>query len=409
MNKRYLSAKEAATALGISKTTVYAYVSRGLIRSEAGEGKTRARRYLVEDIEALLSRKEVRRNPEKAAENALYFGAPVLESAITLIDNGRFYYRGYDVVQLAKERTFAEAASLIWTGDFAGAVLFEQGMSEEAINRCQSLRSQLNGLTFIEAFQAILPFAATSDLAAYDLSETAVMQTGVCILYLLTATVVSDHSSLITHHSSIPALLQRVWLPNSSEAVSLLNAALILCADHELNVSSFTARCVASAGSTPYGAVMAGLAALQGPKHGGYTERVEALFQETGSPERTAATIASRLRRGERIPGFGHPLYPDGDPRGRALLEMVTAVFPDAPAVLLAKGLETAVYDAIHMHPTIDFGLVTLTSALRLPAGSALALFALGRTAGWIGQALEQYQANQMIRPRAKYVGVMGK
>jgi citrate synthase len=194
-------------------------------------------------------------------------------------------------------------------------------------------------------------------------------------------------------------------MTNLPEAAALINSALILCADHELNVSAFTARCVASAGTTPYGAVIAGLAALQGNKHGGHTERVEALFREVGEGNRVRMTIASRLRRGERIPGFGHPLYPDGDPRAKMLLARTTAVFPHKTT--LAQAIVSEVQQTIGQNPTIDFALVTLARALNLPAGAPIALFALGRTVGWIGHAIEQYNLDQLIRPRARYTGTM--
>jgi citrate synthase len=248
----------------------------------------------------------------------------------------------------------------------------------------------------VERFQMALPLAATHDLRAFDL--TAVPQTGARILNLLTTIAVN---SPIT--DTIAHTLQQAWATNLPEAAALINSALILCADHELNVSAFTARCVASAGTTPYGAVIAGLAALQGNKHGGHTERVEALFREVGEGNRVRMTIASRLRRGERIPGFGHPLYPDGDPRAKMLLARTTAVFPHKTT--LAQAIINEVQQAIGQHPTIDVALVTLVRALDLPLGSPIALFALGRTAGWIGHAIEQYNLDQLIRPRARYTG----
>ncbi|MCA9874154.1 MAG: citrate synthase family protein [Anaerolineales bacterium] len=394
----YLTAKEAARLLDVQVPTLYAYVSRGLIRSEETEGKSRARRYLAADVEALRTRKELRRDPAKVAESALHFGVPVLESAITLIEDGRFYYRGHDAIALARERPFAAVVSLIWTGSLAADWLDDAAYSDPpAVG--------VKGLAPIEAFQAVLPLAAAQDWAAYDLSPSAVGQTGARILNLLTAVFTNQPANSQASPHSIPDHLQQALAPQQPQAAGLFNTALILCADHELNISSFTARCVASAGSTPYGVVAAGLAALQGPKHGGFTERVAALLREADTPERAAATLASRLRRGEGIPGFGHPLYPNGDPRARELLDQVTAVCGACPVVLLAQELETAVWQTVGLRPTVDFGLVVLARALDLPPGAALGLFALGRTVGWIGHALEQYQLDQMIRPRARYVG----
>jgi citrate synthase len=199
--------------------------------------------------------------------------------------------------------------------------------------------------------------------------------------------------------------LQEGWAPDAPAVAQLLRTALILCADHELHVSSFTARCVASAGSTPYAVVIAGLAALQGVKHGVYIDQMEAFLEEVGTPNRAHTTIVRRLKRGEGLPGFGHRLYPEGDPRGKALLELTAQAYPHSPTTALARAITTQAQRVINEHPTIDFALAVLTRVLHLPPGTALALFALGRTIGWIGHAIEQYQMDQLIRPRARYVG----
>lgn len=398
--KNYLTAKEAAAALGISVQTLYAYVSRGLIRSEAGEGKSRARRYRQEDVAALQTRKELRRNPAKAAEEALHWGTPVLESGITLIENGRLYYRGQDVINLPDRHTFADVARLIWQNNLPAGTQFEGDPRQWPL--VEKLWDHLQQLSPIERFQAVLPFAAAADLGAYDLSDTAVVQTGARLITLMTTTAVGQPLS-----GSVAASLQQSWLPGDTAVTPLLEAALIYCADHELNVSAFTARAVASARATPYAVVLAGLAALQGSLHGGATERAAAFLHEVGTPDNARAAIASRLRRGEVLPGFGHPLYPNGDPRGQALLARVARTYPEKEALLLAQRVVAEVETAVNKKPNIDIALVTLAWAAGLPPGAPLALFALGRTAGWIGHALEQYGRHQLIRPRARYNGVL--
>ena len=394
---QYFTAKQAAAELGITLPTLYAYVSRGLIRSEETAGKSRARRYPAADIARLKSRQELRQNPAKALEAALHFGTPLLESAITLIENGRLYYRAHDALQLAHTHSFEAVAALIWTGRLEDDDLFATNSDRQNLNFIQALAPNLVNLTPIEWFQVVLPLAAASDLGAFDL--TAVPQTGARILTLLTS-VATNHP--VTNHG-IAATLRQAWAAPMPEATALLNSALILCADHELNVSAFTARCVASAGATPYGAVIAGLAALQGSKHGGQTERVEAMFREAEQARQVRSTIASRLRRGEGIPGFGHKLYPGGDPRGEMLMADITAVCPHKS--MLAQTIASEVQEATGQAPTIDFALVTLAHVLELPPGAAIALFALGRTVGWIGHAIEQYSLDQLIRPRARYIG----
>ncbi|MNS52160.1 Citrate synthase 2 [compost metagenome] len=394
-----MSAQEAADALGVSVATLYAYVSRGLVRSEA-EGRSRARRYRREDVEALLTRKEQRKEPEKVAETALNWGAPVLESSLSLIRDGRLYYRGREAVGLARAWSFERLAAFLWTGD-AEAAVFEPPTPAFSV-RARAVLGLVEDLPIVERFEVMLPVLAAEDWAAYDTRPTAVAQTGARLVAHLTTMASGSEAPT----GSVAASLAAAWAPDQPGAAAALDAALILAADHELNVSAFTARCVASAGSTPYAVVTAGLAALRGPKHGGHCDRVEALFAEAGSPRMAAATLAGRLRRGEAVPGFGQPLYPQGDPRGAALLALAAEVAPGSGAVALATALAEAARSLLHEHPTIDFGLVALARALGLPPGAPIAIFALGRSVGWIAHAIEQYQADRLIRPRARYVGL---
>jgi citrate synthase len=405
---RYLTAREAAGELGISLKTLYAYVSRGLIRSEAVGGKRRNRRYRAEDVRKLKERKEQRRDPTRATESALDWGTPVMESAITLITEGRMYYRGRDAVTLSEDYTLEQVAELVWTGSITEGNhggLPEPFRTAAGIAAPERLWLEGRGAGSESPMGALgmsLQSAEAEDPAAYDLRSTAVARTGARILRLLVAVVSGSGQGA---EDNVAQALQRHWIPEDTGAAALLNQALILCADHELNVSSFTARCVASAGATPYAVVVAGLAALGGVRHGGNTARVEAFLAEVDAADDARRVIASRLRRGELIPGFGHQLYPEGDPRGEALLVAVAAAYPDSEASKLADEAAEAASGLMDERPNVDFALVVLARVLGLPMGGALALFALGRTVGWIGHAIEQYETNRIIRPRARYIG----
>lgn len=398
--KTYLTAEEVSAALGISKATLYSYVSRGLLRSEEGKGKSRAKRYLAEDVTRLQQRKAQRSNPAQAAATALHFGDPVLESAITLIADGQCYYRGQLVTDLAHSQPFEAVAALLWGSQLDAHTLF--AAEQQGLPRTQpvelALRPPIQGATLAEQFQLALLQAAPTDLGAYHVEANAVMRTGVRILHRLTQVATASETP-----GRIAERLQRAWRPQEPMISPWLDSALILCADHELNISSFTARCVASAGSTPYAAVVAALAALQGYKHGGASERVAACLAAANYDPQ--GTVRDYLRRGETLPGFGHHLYPAGDPRGRFLLELAQRVRPMAPVLATAAAVTETAWQAIQLAPNVDFGLVVLAQALELPPAAPFTLFALGRTAGWIGHVIEQYALNQMIRPRSRYVG----
>src|SRR2546425_4786646 len=145
---RYLTAQEAATELGISQDTLYAYVSRGLIRSEASDGQKRSRWYPMEDVERLKKHKGEYRHPDKVAAGAMQAGTPVMESAITMITNDHFYYRGHDALLLATTHSVEQVASLIWTGDISKEhSLFLRTPPESMLARYQKIRFHLNGLT----------------------------------------------------------------------------------------------------------------------------------------------------------------------------------------------------------------------------------------------------------------------
>lgn len=393
----YLTAAEAAAELGISVQTLYAYVSRGRLRSVA-EGNARERRYLKEDVWALKQKKLYRGDPVRVAAEALHRGLPVLESRVSVVTGGRLYYRGRDAVELAAQHHFEEVVALLWLGDLTAA------LPAVAVNSFgfawTDLERTTRQLTPLQACQLSLPLAAANDPGAYNLRQDAVRRAGVRILALLVAVATRRRPAVL----GVAEQLQRAWRAKE-DVTPLLEAALILYADNGLSPSTFAARCVASAGSTPYEVVAAGLAALQGSKHGGASERAEALFQEAGVSGGARRAVAARLRRGDEMPGFGHPSYPNGDPRCALLLELAAKYRPRSAAVAVAKRIIEAVRDMMSQEPNVDFGVVTLCRALELPAAAPLTLLGLARSAGWIAHALEQYEEGKVIRPRSRYAG----
>jgi len=382
----YLTAAVAAQRLGVTRATLYAYVSRGQIRSRSVAGR-REREYLAEDVERLVKRASGRRDPARVASQALGMdGLPVLTSGLSLIESGRLYYRGKDALELAANERFEAVAGLLWGGACELEGLLHVPNAKE--------RAQLAQLHFARAGQRYLVAAEALDPAAYLASPEAVRRSGARILCGLTLVATRQGPA----PGSVASALCRAWGLSERAALRALEEALILCADHELNVSAFTARAIASAGATPYMAVSGALAALTGHRHGGMTARVAALLDEEGDPTRL---LVERLRLGESVPGFGHALYPDGDPRALRLLELCPKNAAQARCMAFARAGERVLGE----RPVLDFGLVALARSLGLPASAPFVLFALGRTAGWIAHCLEQYALGQLIRPRAEYTG----
>lgn len=391
----YLTAKEAAAELGISLPTLYAYVSRDLIRSEPVP-QSRAHRYRAEDVRAFKERRAARlgetgSHPD-AAGYVLQSGPPMLESAITLIADGGLYYRGSDATELARHASLENVAVLLWdaaTDPFRPDVL------------PPSLGALPADLPPVDRALVALSQAANADETIFNTTQEGLARTAARVMRLVAAAIAETEPSALPLHQ----VLQRAWQVND-EVADMLRMALVLCADHELNASAFTARCTAAAGTTLYGAVIAGLCALQGSKHGGISLRTEMLLRTLSKKEDPAQAVLDRLRAQEAMPGFSHFLYPDGDPRAKCLMAAMKA-HPPASGDRLARVLTVieTMKSAAGIKPNIDLALAALSTTYDLPRGAALCLFALGRTAGLIAHAIEQSSRPGLIRPRARYTG----
>jgi len=404
-----LSAKEAAALLGVKLPTLYAYVSRGWVRSVPGpEGK--ARRYRKEDLERLKARHDARSGHGPVAASALRWGEPVLDSAITSVAHGRLRYRGQDVVELAQGGArFEEAAELLWTGTRPASppTWRAEGLGFSARTAASLLGQNASPLL---SLSLAVPAIAAADLSRFGASPEAELGRARTLLMRLAASLALPHrpgdaEQALSAPSVAHAAAVAFGVKPTPARVRALDLALLLIADHELNASTFAARVAASTGADLYACICAALAALSGPLHGAACDQVEALVAEVGRPERAAEALHLRARRGEAIPHFGHPLYPSGDPRTPVLLEAAQGLAPKALGVRTLRALVEAGREATGESPSADFGLVAVALAAGLPAGSAAGLFALGRAAGWVAHTLEQRTMRFILRPRARYVG----
>jgi citrate synthase len=383
----FLTSTEAAEFLSVSRRTLYAYVSRGWIRSESSS-TARERRYSRLDLERLRDRKRVRKDPSRNVSAALSWGVPLLETELTLIDQGRLFYRGLDAVELARTKQFFEVVNWFWH------------RSETELVPVQILpgKTRFAGSGPVSEFQQWLVQLGDAEPGGYDFSAPNVFVSGWHILELFLRCVTGSSTATLVE---APHDLKRAWARDRADLAELLNAALILSMDHELNVSSFTARVVASAGSNIYEVVNAAVCAMRGSRHGGVGFLCYELLKELETGGAFRPTLVRWVRDRGFVPGFGHHLYPGGDIRARALFEMMRQKRVAGAQLRLVR--EAA--KALRQKPNIDLALAVLARGFGLPPHAPLSIFTLGRIAGWIGHAAEQRSREGLIRPRARYIG----
>jgi citrate synthase len=393
-----LTTTEAAARLGVKPATLYAYVSRGLLgRERAPDGRTST--FDPAELDRLARPGRTRRGRRPAAELAV-------ASGLTAIEGGLPWYRGLAVTELAGTRSFEEVAEWLWTGRFpdpvptwrAGRAALDAGRRAQAALPATALP--------LERIRVIAAALAAGDELRLELHPAAVTAAG--------RAVVAGLVDCLPHPGPRPPdatrIAGRLWNGLSARApepglVGAVEAALVLLADHELAASTVAARVAASVRADPYAVVSAGLAAVSGTLHGGASLGMEDLLGEIDVPERAASVVGARLRRGERLRGIGHRLYPDGDPRARVLLDRLRDAAPGSPRLAVVEALLESTRQRGLPEPNIDLALAALAHVAGLSRGAGEAIFATARTAGWIAHALEEYGRDTPIRPRAVYTG----
>lgn len=394
-----IPATEACTLLGISAATLYAYVSRGLLSSRPGPS-ARSRVYLRAEVERLAQRKRAGHGAERGAAQSLDRGLPVLETRISLIRPDAPYYRGRSAVAAAQAgATLEDIARLLWECEEQDP--FTAPAPSPWPQRIAGIALDAT-LPPIERTMACIPLLA--------LEQRQSLNAAAAIRREVAATLLRQNAALLVGTTPdarpVHRLLADAWMPGDAVFAELVRSALVLCADHELNVSAFAARVVASTGAHLHATVSAGLAALSGPRHGGATARAHALLLDAEASGAPAAFIAERWRRGDELPGFNHLLYPDGDPRGAELLRQLRALRGGSPRMQHVEAVLAATQEVSGQHPNIDGMLGAICYVHELPGVHALVMFAAARLTGWLAHALEQQALGTLIRPRARYTGL---
>jgi citrate synthase len=399
-----LTTAETARRLGVKPATVYAYVSRGLLHpSRSPDDRTSS--FDHGEVERLAAR-------GRAGAGTGPGGRPLtMTSDLTLIEDGRYYYRGLDALDLAGERSFEEVAAWLWSGSFdaTGPWVAPPSLAGWAAQLPPEVTSSA-GVLPVDRLRLVVAAAGVLDPLRYELAAESVTRRARGLVAAAVESVpLRGAEPRPSRGGGPPSIAARLWPrltaePPDARRLRALDAALVLLADHELPVSTVAVRLAASTGAHLYAVVGAGLGVVDGPRHGGASLGAEALLAEVAAGADPGVVIGARLRRGERIPGFGQPLYPQGDPRAVLLLERAEHAvgrcrLRDARAVMATMaeaGLPAA---------NVDFALAALAFATGMIRGAGELLFAVARTVGWVAHALEEYAGGTVYRPRALYTG----
>jgi citrate synthase len=384
----WITAAEALSILSVRPQTLYANVSRGKIRARPDKTDSRRSLYHREDVLRMAKRTNGRRKVETVAAQAIEWGDPVLPSAISTVVDGRLWYRGQDAVVLSRTASLEDIAALLWECPTVPRL-----SSATEVNPAVHCVSGFGGGLRSGLFA--LAERSANDLPSIGRALPVLREEATSVLVTLNAAMLGTDAS--NGDCTLSEQISRVWA--RSDAEDVIRRALVLLADHELNASTFAARVTISTGASLAAGMLAGLVSLTGPLHGGASLSLNALIKSTEHLGIEAA-VRQSLAQGRTLPGFGHPLYPDGDVRAAALLEVL-------PSNEAYTQLMDYVERTVGERPNIDFALAVIAATFDLPVEAPFMLFALGRCVGWLAHALEQIGAHQLIRPRARYVGIV--
>lgn len=375
----FVTASEAAAILGVRTATVYAYASRGLLGGTS-QGPGRPARYSRALVETLRVKAAARAGHAAVAAAALRWGEPVLDSAITRITPRGPEYRGKRAIDLVGS-SFESVVELLWQR----AVDWSRIAPRVVTKPRPSLQAMMEMMVQL----------------APGLKATPIEEAGPVIRRWACA---AGHGEPLAEKQStiagaLGASLRGSVLDASERA--LLDAGLVLMADHELNASTFAARVAAGAGARWPEALIAALAAATGVRHAAACEGAERMWRAVLASSSPARWLREHLDAGLTLAGFDAGAYPDGDPRGDRLITLLEPRLRKKEARQLDE-LLSAVREETGQWPAVDLGLVLLSHVLGLPRGSATIVFVVGRCAGWLAHVEEQTLSGDVIRPRAR-------
>ncbi|RKD75742.1 citrate synthase [Sinobaca qinghaiensis] len=351
-------------------------------------------------------------------------GVVATTSSVSSIIDDVLTYQGFDIDDLADNATFEEVIYLLWNGHLPK----ENELNELTKDLAANMDVPKEIFDFMKQYpiEKVHPMAAlrtaVSQLGLYDdeadeMNEEANKRKAVKIQAQIPAIVtgfsrIREGKEPIAPKADLGFAANFLYMLNGEEpdetSITAFNKALVLHADHELNASTFTARVCVATLSDIYSGVTSAIGALKGPLHGGANEKVMAMLSEIGEPDKAEDYIKKAMANKEKIMGFGHRVYKQGDPRAKHLRDMserLTKVTGETKWYDMSLKVEEVVTNEKGLLPNVDFYSASVYHSLGIDHDLFTPIFATSRASGWLAHILEQYSDNRLIRPRADYVG----
>jgi citrate synthase len=344
------------------------------------------------------------------------------ETAISTVTGG-LSYRGYSIEDLARHGTFEEVAYLLLHGELPAADQLDEFRrrlkSAAQVPRpiIEMLRQTPASASSMDVLRSAASLLAHWDPDATDKSHDANVRKAERLLAQLPVVMAARHrlkqgkepvppESGRSLASNCLHMLFRADPPRAH--VKAMDVSLILYAEHEYNASTFTARVIVSTLADLHSAIAGAIGALKGPLHGGANEKVIDVLKQVGKKQNAESWVRAALERKEKIMGFGHRVYKEGDPRAVYLKELCNQLAKETgneELEAMADVMERVIWEEKKLPPNLDWPSARLYHYMGLPVELYTPLFVLSRVAGWSAHVIEQLDNNRLIRPRARYIG----
>ncbi|HEU4962295.1 MAG TPA: citrate/2-methylcitrate synthase [Bacilli bacterium] len=354
------------------------------------------------------------------------------ESAICLVDGqkGRLVYHGYDINDLVGKASFEEVIYLLWHGKLPNKqelatldaeLKKNREIPADVLDLVKALVNSPASPTGMEILRTVASYVGAVDADKSMERDNHLKQSAKLVALLATVTAavgrLKNGQEYVAPRNDLGHAANFLYMLNGKEAdelsVEAFDVALILHADHEFNASTFTARCTVATMSDVYSGVTSAIGALKGPLHGGANEDVLRMMMEIDSVEKAASEVQAKLDAGVKVPGFGHRVYRNYDPRGLVLKKYAQELtkragntkWYDMTEITEGVVLEHFAKKGKDLKFNVDLYSGSLYEAMGIPVELFTPIFVISRVAGWTAHILEQYANNRIIRPVADYVG----